>query len=67
MAKGRRTTPEYQTRIVTPSVSSGWVKQGIVLKSMYHAYNKSGKIGDIVDVDNDLYDELIKKGFIKAI
>jgi len=39
----------------------------IVIKTMYHAFGLPGKIGDLVEVDNDRYDELIKKGFIKAI
>lgn len=34
---------------------------------MYHAYGLPGRIGDIVDVDPLLYDELVKKGFIKTI
>jgi hypothetical protein len=78
MAKGRRNTPSYETRVVTPPQPAtqdvqpaykpgGWTKKGIVIKTMYHAYSLPGKIGDVVDVDNDKYDELIKKGFIKEI
>ena len=68
MAKGRRTTPQYETRVVKPTLQpNGWTRQGIVIKTMYHAFGLPGKIGDVVDVDNDLYDELIKKGFIKEI
>lgn len=68
MAKGRRSTqqPEYTTRVVEPQ-RNGWQKQGVVTKTMYHAYGLPGRIGDIVDVDPVLYDELVKKGFIKAI
>jgi hypothetical protein len=68
-----RKKPEYQTRIVepaptfTPEPAIGWQKQGIVLKTMYHAYGLPGRIGDVVTVDPTKYDELVAKGFLKAI
>lgn len=66
-----RKKPEYETRIVepafTPEPTIGWQKQGIVLKTMYHAYGLSGRIGDVVTVDPTKYDELVAKGFIKPI
>ncbi len=67
MARGRK--PEYETRIVTPEVSkpNGWKKEGIVIKTMYHAYGFSGKIGDVIDVDPAVYDELVEKKFIKPV
>jgi hypothetical protein len=66
-----RKKPEYQTRIVeptfTPEPAIGWQKQGIVLKTMYHAYGLPGRIGDVVTVDPTKFDELVAKGFLKAI
>ena len=66
-----RKKAEYQTRIVepafTPEPKTGWQKQGIVLKTMYHAYGLPGRIGDIVAVDPTKFDELVAKGFLKAI
>lgn len=66
-----RKKPDYQTRIVepafTPEPKMGWQKHGIVIKTMYHAYGLPGRIGDIVAVDPTKYDELVQKGFIKAI
>jgi hypothetical protein len=34
---------------------------------MYHAYGLPGRIGDVVTVDPTKYDELVAKGFLKAI
>jgi hypothetical protein len=34
---------------------------------MYHAYGLPGRIGDIVAVDPTKFDELVSKGFLKAI
>ena len=67
MAKGRK--PEYETRIVTPEVSkpNGWQKEGEVIKTMYHAYGMPGRIGDVVSVPMDMYDELVEKKFIKPV
>ena len=71
MAKIKR--PRYQTRIVeaeatfTPEPSMGWQREGLVLKTMYHAYGISGKRGEIVAVDPTKFDELVSKGFLKAI
>ncbi len=62
---------EYETRIVepafTPEPTTGWQKQGIVLKTMYHAYGLPGRIGDVVTVDPTKFDELVAKGFIKPV
>ena len=64
----KRQGPGYQTRIVTPEVTpSGWKKEGIVIKTMYHAYGFSGKIGDVIDIDPQFYDELVEKNFIKPL
>ena len=71
MAKIKR--PQYQTRIVeseptfTPEPTMGWQREGLVLKTMYHAYGISGKRGEIVWVDPTKFDELVSKGFLKAI
>lgn len=80
MAKGRKTAT-YETRVVgastgTPSYLPGtsevpkprsWKKEGIVIKTMYHAYGFPGKIGDVVEVDPAYYDELVDKKFIKPL
>lgn len=70
MAKGRK--PSYETRVVTPDTSEtprprSWQREGVVIKTMYHAYSLPGKIGDVVSVPMDLYDELVEKKFIKPI
>ena len=68
MAKGRKTAT-YETRVVVPEVPKprSWKKEGIVIKTMYHAYGFPGKIGDVVDVDPAYYDELVDKKFIKPV
>ena len=70
MAKGRK--PVYETRIVTPEYHEApkprsWQKEGEVIKTMYHAYGLPGRIGDIVEVPMDMYDELVEKKFIKPV
>lgn len=70
MAKGRK--PGYETRIVTAEHQElpkprSWQKEGVVTKTMYHAYGLPGRIGDVVEVPMDLYDELVKKEFIKPV
>jgi hypothetical protein len=66
----RTKKPNYDTRIVLPtepSAYTGWKKEGVVLKTMYHHYGLPGRIGEVVQVDPDVFDELVKKGFLKEI
>ena len=65
---------KYNTAIIESEIKtdmkphkSEWFKSGKVLKTMMHRYRIGGKRGDIIDVNPDLYDELVKNNFLEPI
>lgn len=59
---------KYTTAIIEKEdFKSDWFKSGKVLKTMMHKYRIGGKVGDIIDVNPDLYDELVKNNFLEPI
>ena len=60
MARPKKITQETikETFQETPKVH-GWTKSARILKSLHNPYNLSGKVGDVREIPNHLYDELL--------
>lgn len=64
MAKGKKV--EFKKPEIKKEYS-GWTTTAIILKGLMTPYRLSGKIGDTIEVPNDLVDELVKAKKIKLV